>query len=178
MLKYTGRNKQTSGCGAVGSALPWGGRGRTFKSCHSDQRKTQFCALAGMAELADALDSGSSRGSSVKVQVLLPAPKRKSTVKTVLFCFATGDLARALPPSPHFPFMFRSTAAEKVGGFAKQMMAVPSSQTSSVSAQPTKRFNASFYPCHKNKGIALCGVLIFCFFSAFPLPASQFFKRC
>ena len=27
-----------SGCGAVGSALPWGGRGRTFKSCHSDQK--------------------------------------------------------------------------------------------------------------------------------------------
>ena len=26
-----------SGCGAVGSALPWGGRGRKFKSCHSDQ---------------------------------------------------------------------------------------------------------------------------------------------
>ena len=25
-----------SGCGAVGSALPWGGRGRKFKSCHSD----------------------------------------------------------------------------------------------------------------------------------------------
>ena len=29
-----------------------------------------------MAELADALDSGSCRGSSVKVQVLLPAPSR------------------------------------------------------------------------------------------------------
>ena len=28
-----------SGCGAVGSALPWGGRGRKFKSCHSDQEK-------------------------------------------------------------------------------------------------------------------------------------------
>ena len=28
-----------SGCGAVGSALPWGGRGRKFKSCHSDQIK-------------------------------------------------------------------------------------------------------------------------------------------
>ena len=28
-----------SGCGAVGSALPWGGRGRKFKSCHSDQNK-------------------------------------------------------------------------------------------------------------------------------------------
>ena len=31
------RNK-ASGCGAVGSALPWGGRGRKFKSCHSDQK--------------------------------------------------------------------------------------------------------------------------------------------
>ena len=29
-----------------------------------------------MAELADALDSGSSRGSSVKVQVLFPAPPK------------------------------------------------------------------------------------------------------
>ena len=30
---------QRSGCGAVGSALPWGGRGRGFKSRHSDQIK-------------------------------------------------------------------------------------------------------------------------------------------
>ena len=27
-----------SGCGAVGSALDWGARGRKFKSCHSDQK--------------------------------------------------------------------------------------------------------------------------------------------
>ena len=38
---------------------------------------------AGMAELADALDSGSSRGSSVKVQVLLPAPLK--ALKTLRF---------------------------------------------------------------------------------------------
>ena len=36
-----------------------------------------------MAELADALDSGSSRGSSVKVQVLLPAPLE--ALKTLRF---------------------------------------------------------------------------------------------
>ena len=28
-----------SGCSADGSALPWGGRGRGFKSRHSDQKK-------------------------------------------------------------------------------------------------------------------------------------------
>ena len=28
-----------SGCGADGSALPWGGRGRGFKSRHSDQNR-------------------------------------------------------------------------------------------------------------------------------------------
>ena len=28
------------GVAQIGSALPWGGRGRRFKSCHSDQLKT------------------------------------------------------------------------------------------------------------------------------------------
>ena len=37
---------------------------------------------AGMAEKADALDSGSSRGSSVQVQLLLPAPRKKSLLST------------------------------------------------------------------------------------------------
>ena len=42
-----------------------------------------------MAELADALDSGSSRGSSVKVQVLLPAPPKslENTEFSRLFAF-------------------------------------------------------------------------------------------
>ena len=31
-----------SGCGAAGSALPWGGRGRKFKSCHSDQKSVRM----------------------------------------------------------------------------------------------------------------------------------------
>ena len=35
-----------------------------------------FLAPAGMAELVDALDSGSSEGSFMKVQVLLPAPNQ------------------------------------------------------------------------------------------------------
>lgn len=34
---------------------------------------------AGMAELADAQDSGSCRSNSVQVQVLLPAPNKKKT---------------------------------------------------------------------------------------------------
>ena len=37
-----------SGCGAVGSALPWGGRGRWFKSSHSDNDRVEnksFSAL-------------------------------------------------------------------------------------------------------------------------------------
>ena len=37
-----------SGCGAVGSALPWGGRGRPFKSGHSDQSAEPTAVIAPM----------------------------------------------------------------------------------------------------------------------------------
>ena len=43
------------------------------RSCAIIFKQTKY---AGMAELADALDSGSSRVPSVQVQVLLPALKR------------------------------------------------------------------------------------------------------
>ena len=42
---------------------------------------------AGMAELADALDSGSSRSNSVEVQVLLPAPNKDYRRVVLVFSF-------------------------------------------------------------------------------------------
>ena len=48
MIKYQSRLAKAgdaSGCGAVGSALPWGGRGRWFKSSHSDQISTMVLIL-------------------------------------------------------------------------------------------------------------------------------------
>ena len=57
------------------------------------QRHTTLISFAGMAELADALDSGSSGGDFVQVQVLLPAPKQSGHLWGVRFCFGGDRLA-------------------------------------------------------------------------------------
>ena len=67
-----------------------------------------------MAELADALDSGSSRGSSVKVQVLLPAPKLNG--HQLVSVFALADKWLAKPAQRPWALV-----AGNVCRFAKQM---------------------------------------------------------
>ena len=51
-----------------------------------------------MAELADALDSGSSDSNVVEVQVLLPAPNKKTARVAVFFVF--GLIMRVSGLSP------------------------------------------------------------------------------
>ena len=61
---------------------------------------------AGMAELADALDSGSSEGNFMQVQFLLPAPNMKKVLYSRgFFCFS--DLIHRMKALTRFCAVFR-----------------------------------------------------------------------
>ena len=113
-LYYDILSSVASGCGAAGSALPWGGRGRWFKSSHSDQIKpNNFCCSALFILIGWFSTSGiyhpgwwASKKATVWLfyEAILHKARRNSREPLVRGCFdyATGAGEAALP----YPFGF------------------------------------------------------------------------
>ena len=97
IIKSSGSNTpaRQSGCGAAGSALPWGGRGRKFKSCHSDQnrrfyRTSDFSLFYGL--FRDFVLFTAVHTASKTSAIFLPKIGSKSGTTTCLTTFVTKKL--------------------------------------------------------------------------------------
>ena len=74
MVIYTSRKSR---CSSAGRALPWGGRGRRFKSCHLDQKKqNRPCVYSAFSYLMKILNLPSTRPARKRRGVVRGSPKR------------------------------------------------------------------------------------------------------
>ena len=74
MVIYTSRKSR---CSSAGRALPWGGRGRRFKSCHLDQKKqNRPCVYSAFSYLMKILNLPSTRPARRRRGVVRGSPKR------------------------------------------------------------------------------------------------------
>ena len=109
--------------------------------------------FAGMAELADALDSGSSEVTFVQVQVLLPAPTiwRRASARLHIFRFGYGS--QNLPNAAGVGSRQRLAFCKANGDFSRQdKLAAERSETcSSMSCYPHNKKEeqcSSFLLCY------------------------------
>ena len=112
--------KQKSGCGAAGSALPWGGRGRKFKSCHSDQIKPLGIRPTALFYLCDRFRTcGHSAAPSATTSGILGVVggrSRKQSQRTV-FVRGVTEIRRneaSAVPNAHFDYISGRAIAIKV----------------------------------------------------------------
>lgn len=87
-----------SGCGAVGSVLPWGGRGRPFKSGHSDQNQHAVSKIFRNCVFCFVWENSST---TLSTTISVQKSRQYKTGNLLLycrFCFFTINLV-AIPPN-------------------------------------------------------------------------------